>query len=238
LAPRGLVNQDHWRRTTHTFADGRFDDFSEAEVLEIYLETFPADRKAVRSQRWRGRQLALLRRHEAIAAKQSQDGDLVACWFDDRTADKLTAAGIISLGELNARIHAGGPWYRTLPGVGDAKAQRIAQHLANHLPTAPQVPAASLYALTSNFSCIGFCLPRRSANPGPSGHRPPLRPATAFAFLDFDSDSDAIQIWLAARAASNATAKAYQREAAPIRIMLHVQCRRCMAQMDVGAFAA
>ena len=91
-------------------------------MLEIDQESFPPDRKAARSQRLRERQLSLLRRLESLAAEQPQDSDLVMGWFDDRTADKLTAAGIISLGELNARIAAGGRWYRTLPAVGEAKA--------------------------------------------------------------------------------------------------------------------
>jgi hypothetical protein len=33
-----------------------------------------------------------------------QPGDLVGGWFDDRTVDKLTAAGIVSLSEFQARI--------------------------------------------------------------------------------------------------------------------------------------
>ncbi|RZI64689.1 MAG: integrase, partial [Pseudomonas sp.] len=56
------------RPSLEEFADGRFDGFSEAEVLEIYQETFPPDRKAVRSQRLRTRQFALLHGLEAMAA--------------------------------------------------------------------------------------------------------------------------------------------------------------------------
>ena len=136
------------RPSLEEFADGRFEGFSEAEVLEIYQETFTADRKAVRSQRLRTRQLALLHRLEAMAAEQPQDNDLVMGWFDDRTADKLTAAGIISLGELNARIATGGRWYRTLPAVGEAKAHRIAQHLATLLPAAPR-PVRPVFTLVA-----------------------------------------------------------------------------------------
>jgi hypothetical protein len=61
-----------------------------------------------------------------VAIVQPQPDDLVGGWFDDRTADKLTAAGIISLGKFNARITRGGLWYRTLPAVGPTKTQRIA----------------------------------------------------------------------------------------------------------------
>ena len=63
-------------------------------MLELYKEAFPADRKTARSHRLRERQLDLLQRMESVAAVQPQPGDLVAGWFDDRTADKLTAAGL------------------------------------------------------------------------------------------------------------------------------------------------
>ena len=191
------------RPTLDTFADGRFDGFSEAEVLEIYQETFPADRKATRSQRLRARQLALLHRLEAMAAEQPQDGDLVAGWFDDRTADKLTAAGIISLGELNARIATGGRWYRTLPAVGEAKARRIAQHLATLLPAAPR-PVRPVFTLVAAPSPALAVLPALLPDFSPSSQDGKPR------LLDVSNDVDAVQAWISARAGSPATAKACQ----------------------------
>jgi hypothetical protein len=83
--------------TLQAFAEGRLEGFSDAEVLELYKKAFPTDRKTARSHRLRDRQLALLQRLESAAAVQPQPGDLMAGWFDDRTAEKFTAVGIISL---------------------------------------------------------------------------------------------------------------------------------------------
>ena len=207
--------------TLEAFAEGRLEGFSDAEVLELYKEAFPADRKATRSHRLRERQLALLQRLESVAAVQPQPGDLVGGWFDDRTADKLTAAGIISLGELNARIAAGGRWYRTLPAVGKAKAQRIAQHLATLLPAAQRAerPVFALVALPSPV------LPLAAAS-GSEG-------IGAVRLLEVSTDAEAVRAWIAARAGSAATAKAYQREATRLLLWLQHERQRRLAQMDI-----
>jgi hypothetical protein len=115
-------------------AECGLDGFSQAEVLELYEEAWPADRRAARGQRLRERQLALLRRLERLAAETPLASDLISGWFDDATADKLVAAGMVSLGELGQRIAASGRWYRMLPAIGKAKAQRMAHHLVTLLP--------------------------------------------------------------------------------------------------------
>jgi hypothetical protein len=63
--------------TLEAFAEGQLEGFSDAEVLELYREAFPADRMAVRSHRLRERQLALLQRLETAATVQPQPGELV-----------------------------------------------------------------------------------------------------------------------------------------------------------------
>ena len=69
------------------------DGFSESEVVTLYTEAFPLERKTARSQRLRERQLALLRRIESVAAETPQPSDLVAGWFDEQLAAKLVTAG-------------------------------------------------------------------------------------------------------------------------------------------------
>jgi integrase len=209
------------RPTLEAFADGRLEGFSDAEVLELYRETFPTDRKAARSHRLRERQLALLQRLETAAAVQPQPGDLVGGWFDDRTADKLTAAGIISLGKLQARIAAGGRWYRTLPAVGKAKAQRIAQHLATLLP-AVQPADRPLFALVATPALVLAPV----AVSGPDSSSPPR-------LLEVSTDAEAVRAWIAARAGSEATAMAYQREATRLLLWLQHERQRRFAQMDI-----
>ena len=207
--------------TLEAFAEGRLEGFSDAEVLELYREAFPTDRKTARSHRLRERQLALLQRLEGVAAVQPQPGDLVGGWFDDRTADKLTAAGIISLGELQVRIAAGGRWYRTLPAVGKAKAQRIAQHLATLLP-ATQRADRPLFALVAMSALVH----PPAAVPGSDGSGSPR-------LLAVSTDAEAVQAWIAARAGSTATAKAYQREATRLLLWLQHERQRRLAQMDI-----
>ena len=94
--------------------------FSESEVVKLYEEAFPADRKTARGQRLRERQLELLRRLEGLAAEMPQLSDLVAGWFDEALAAKLVTAGLLTLGMLNARISVGGRWFASLPAVGIA----------------------------------------------------------------------------------------------------------------------
>jgi integrase len=208
--------------TLESFAEGRLEGFSDAEVLELYREAFPTDRKVARSHRLRERQLALLQRLETAAAVQPQPGDLMGGWFDDRTADKLTAAGIISLGELQARITAGGRWYRTLPAVGKAKAQRIAQHLATLLPAAQRAdrPLFTLVTMPA------LALPLAAASGSNSSGPPRL--------LEVSTDAEAVRAWIAARAGSTATAKAYQREATRLLLWLQHERQRRLAQMNVA----
>jgi integrase len=226
--------------------------FSETEVLELYEETFPPERKAVRSQRLRARQLALLRRLEGLAAETPQASDLVAGWFDDVTASKLMTAGLTSLGELGTHISAGGRWYRTLPAIGQAKARRIASHLATLLPrqARPIKPLFALRAMPGLFSIPTFS--------GQSGHeadheagpntvhdlvntlalgdaalasRPPSSPS----MLPARNDVEAVQCWIRARAGSVATAKAYQREATRLLLWLQYECRGAtLTQMSVA----
>lgn len=80
----------------------------QSEVVELYEEAYPPDRRAARSQRLRARQLALLRRLESLATETPQASDLVADWFDLPLAAKLVTAGMVTLGDLNACIAAGG----------------------------------------------------------------------------------------------------------------------------------
>lgn len=120
------------------------EDFSESEVLTLYAEAFPLERKTARGQRLRERQLALLRRLEGLAAETPQPSNAVAGWFDEVLAARLVTAGLLTLGALNARISVGGGWWRALPAVGIAKARRIEHHLATMLARQAPRPGCSL----------------------------------------------------------------------------------------------
>ena len=226
------------------------DGFSESEVVTLYTEAFPLERKTARSQRLRERQLALLRRIESVAAETPQPSDLVAGWFDEHLAAKLVTAGLITLGALNARISAGGRWFSALPAVGIAKARRIERHLATLLPREAQ-PAKPLFTLSATPALFSAPSPaRRSGASSTHADSTPghlvLDEATptvlARPLLDANSDLQAVQSWIQARAGSLATVRVYQREAH--RLLLWLQYERqgaTLAHMlvtDCGAFMA
>ncbi|MBG6073666.1 MULTISPECIES: tyrosine-type recombinase/integrase [unclassified Polaromonas] len=226
------------------------DGFSESEVLTLYAEAFPLERKAARSQRLRERQLELLRRLEGVAAETPQPSDMVAGWFEEALATKLVTAGLLTLGALNARISAGGRWFAALPAVGVAKARRIERHLATLLPRDVQ-PPRPLFALSATPALFGAPSPARTsrAPDAPTDEASGLRAleevtqtAVARPLLDVNSDGQAVQSWIQARAGSLATVRVYQREAH--RLLLWLQYERGgarLAQMtvaDCGAFMA
>ncbi|MBH2009451.1 MAG: tyrosine-type recombinase/integrase [Xanthomonadaceae bacterium] len=223
------------------------DGFSESEVVKLYAEAFAADRKTTRGQRLRERQLALLRRLEGLAAETPQPGDLVAGWFDEALAAKLVTAGLLTLGALNARISAGGVWWRALPAVGIAKAQRLERHLATLLPRDLQ-PPKPLFALSATPALWGAPSPARASDAqtdealGDLVVQEATKVALARPLLDVDSDGQAVQSWIQARAGSLATATLYQREAHRLLLWLQYECRGAtLAQMtvaDCGALMA
>jgi len=248
------VSSGETRPSLDAFAQQHdLDGFSESEVVQLYAEAFPADRKTARGQRLRERQLALLRRLESLAAETPQPSDLVTGWFDDALAAKLLTAGLLTLGALNARIAAGGRWFAALPTVGIAKARRIERHLAALLPREVQ-PARALFSLSATPALWGAPSPSRvSGVSGVSGTLDDLEPgdfvvqeATTSALLrpllDVASDLQAVQSWILARAGSLATVKVYQREAH--RLLLWLQYERAgstlasMTVPDCTAFMA
>jgi len=226
------------------FAAGHgLEGFSESEVLALYEQAYPLDRKAARGQRLRQRQLELLRRLEGLAAETPQPTDLVAGWFDETTAQRLITAGILTLGALGSHIAAGGVWWRQMPAIGVAKARRLERHLATLLPreTPPLKPLFALSRTPSLFHtpgagstspAKGLVLPQESP---PSSGR--LRPSASL--LGASSDLEAVQSWIQARAGSAATVKVYQREAT--RLLLWLQYERggtTLAQMQVDDCSA
>ena len=223
------------------------DGFSESEVLTLYAEAFPQERKTARGQRLRERQLELLRRLEGLAAETPQPGDLVAGWFEEALAAKLVTAGLLTLGALNASISMGGRWFAALPAVGIAKARRIERHLATLLPREVQ-PPKPLFALSATPELFGAPSPSRAPGTQADAASGDLvvenvtNAALPRLLLDVDSDIQAVQSWIQARAGSLATATLYQREAHRLLLWLQYECRgRALAQMTVancGAYMA
>ncbi|MFC7411345.1 tyrosine-type recombinase/integrase [Hydrogenophaga atypica] len=226
------------------------DGWSEAEVLAMYQEEFPTDLRADRRVKLRQRQIDLIQRLQAQAAETPSPTDLVNGWFDEVTAKKLIGAGIVNLGDLHARIHAGGRWYRALAGIGQTKARRIERHLNGLLPGLPR-PSLTVFRLVerskidlserarSDFFEAGNTKVASAPENASEGlysrpfsekrdlqtQNPGLAPSPSPApLLDARSDADAVEAWIVARSGSDATAKCFRREAH--RLMLWLQRER------------
>ncbi len=232
-------------------AERDLDGWSESDVAEMYAEAYPTDPRSQRRQHLRERQLALIRTIQNLAAEQPLATDMVSGWFDDVVSKKLISAGMLTLGDLNRKIATGGRWFSALPAIGQAKAQRIAAHLATLLPRETRVekPVFALVTTPSLFGASPSPAPTGTANP--LGGMPTLpeglfttlseqlsgsySPALPPRLLAARNDAEAVEAWIKARAGSTLTATAYRREAT--RLLLWLQYERSgktLAQMDVG----
>lgn len=221
-------------------AERDLDGWSEADVVEMYRDAYPEDRRNARRTRLQERQIKLLYQMEGEAAEQPLATDLISGWFDDVTATKLIAAGMLTLGDLNAKISLGGRWYGALPGIGRAKAGRIAAHMNSLVPhlAIQQKAQFSLVTTPSLFS------------PAPPSRSPPNHltyptntvPEGQPTLLSASNDQEAAEAWIAARAGSTLTATAYRREAMRLMLWLQYACAgKTLAHMtanDCGDYMA
>jgi integrase len=219
------------------------DGWSESEITEMYGEAYPrggqAAHRAQRRSRLRQRQLELLKNLEPLAVQAPSPTDLLAGWFDDRTAQKLTHAGLMTLSALNEKIASSRQWYAEIPGIGEHKATRIAAHLANLLPPAntPLKPVLSLLASpplpspSRDDTQQEFALLVRKS---PNLQQVVPLPLPSPALLQARDDQEAVQAWILARAGALPTATLYRREAH--RLLLWLQYERAgksLSQMQV-----
>lgn len=203
------------------FIESRYlDDWSEADVLQMYQEIYPASGKQLRRQRvraWlRERLLDTLHELEALAAEKSQPADAISGWFDSITAAKLFNADMVVLVQLQERITTGGRWWRQLPSIGRTKAQRIAAHLSMLLAEQPPPKPRTIFALPQT------ALDSVSLVPAKSGLTMVLDASTP----QMRDDKQAVYAWVAAKAGSSATVKSYTREAMRLLLWLNYE-RNC-----------
>ncbi len=223
-------------------AERDLDGWSESDVAQMYAEAYPVNPKSVRRQKLREKQLLLLAQIEHQAAEVPLPTDLVSGWYDDVTANKLIAAGMVTLGVLGEKIAAGGRWYRHLPAVGISKAQRIASHLCNLLPHLTLSKKAVFSLVTRHGLFAPTSLPigsTLSPAPCPALPHPPPPGSTVISvsgtsLLSASNDFEAIESWISARAGSTLTATSYRREAIRLLLWLQYECLdKGLAQMNV-----
>jgi site-specific recombinase XerD len=231
------------RPTLNEFSELRdLDGWSESEVADMYAEAYPSDAKAQKRQRLHDRLMDLLKRLEALDAEQPLASDSVAGWFDSLTSERLIAAGLVNLGELNRAIATRKRWYQGIPAMGVAKASRIVSHLRLLLAAEPvsTVAAFALQPATPPSSApdSGSRQPHVQQVPFPdsaalqlitTSTEPPPK-----SLLAAKNDSEAIEAWINARAGSAVTAKSYRREARRLVLWLHHECRAAtFGQMSI-----
>lgn len=217
-------------------AERHLEEFSEDEVRYHFLEDYPADMnspKAKRRENLRLKQLAMLRRLEDIATELPSPTDPVAGWFDAKTAKMLVGAGMMNLGDMLQKIAVGGRWYSGLPGVGVTKARRLSAFLDNLMGHVPALPLPT-FALDTDFGLFAG-----ADNGTKTADLPDVIPASGSsaappAMLSAKSDSEVVDAWIAARAGSPFTAKAYKREATRLLMWLKLEAEnRSLRSMTI-----
>ena len=250
-------NQPGTQPSLQAFVEERdLEDWSETEVAAMYAEIYPLDPKVNKRLHLREKLLDLLARLERQVSEQPHPNDNVAGWLDESLSRKLIAAGILTLGELRHTITVGGRWYRTLLGVGPAKAARLEAYLRQLLPfdntaatptfSLPWPAATPALTLDANTGRVVHTLPASAATDlrtdATHSSTAFLSAALTTSLLAANSDVDAVQAWLTARASSGATAKSYRREATRLLLWLQHACAEAtLAQMrieDCNAYMA
>lgn len=216
--------------TLEAFAAERgLEEFSEAEQIEAYQAAHGrAVQRLGRRARLVARQLEALRWLESLSTRPPALDDPVDAWLDPRLAQRLMAAGLVSLRQLALRMQgAAGRWWRPVRGVGARKAARIEQWLQDNaaalgLLAAPSTQAAGT-GVASARSTVSP-LPGPTDRPLPWGQfQPPptldgrhgrFRQPLSRSLLGASTDEEALRAWLGSKAgASTHTQRACRREA-------------------------
>ena len=183
--------------------------YSEAELIGLWEEEGEEGdpgtmRREARKSRLRARLRRLVIDLEDSICQSPVPGDPLSCWLDPGLCARLSEGGIGTIGAVLDAMARRKRWWARAPGIGKMKADRIAQWIRS--------------------SMEGAALP----SPAPSGAMAPLDSFSVPAHLDGSAgsnrgarclisgvgdDAGAIRAWLAARAPSPETRRAYRKEA-------------------------
>lgn len=200
------------------------DFYGERELLAMYADEYPPDRKALRNARLRDRQLqALDSMYERLACDPAAE-DPVSAWFEAPLAARLAAARLTTLRDLLDHINARGyRWWTHVPRLGEKGAHSLVDWLLSHqsslgmtlspracTPLKELTPAdrAPRLVTTAMVPLKQFLIPQ--ALDGSCGHN---RVDTARCKLAARNDYEAIRAWLRVCATNPHTFRAYRKEA-------------------------
>ncbi|VTY34695.1 Phage integrase protein [Xylophilus ampelinus] len=240
------------------------EDFSEDEQLEAYLAAYPDASRASPAQA-RGaprrrarvveRQLDALRWLEHLVIHEPRPSDPIGAWLSPRLSHRLAQGGLVTLGDLVARMNAqGGTWWRACPGVGEHKAAYVAGWVRDHLsqlglalsPFAldnwARLPAAQKATLVVPAMALRP-LEKLIVPPSLDGRDGSNRELGASS--DLSNDIEAIQRWVDSKAAAQgpgqegvavpsltATQRSYRREAERLLLWGILVRGKALASLD------
>ena len=230
--------------------------WTESDLLEMYEEAFPQDRKADRNNRLRVRQKELLKSLQDFAAQAPKPTDPIAGWFDESTSERLRRSSLLMIGELQERIAMGGRWWSAIQAIGELKARRIENYLivmcgkpVTSIATARMADAVREMTKAQSDPLLARevhleQLPQPSPSPSPArlcltpiamhamdGSTGPNRALATVAATSAGNDREAIEKWIAARAQSIDTAKSYRREAERLLLWCVSERRKPLSSM-------
>lgn len=219
--------------------------YREDELIHLYLEAFPqaADKKDRQRRRLLDQQLVALVWIEQLLATEPAPQDLVSAWFDKPIADRLILAGIPTIGAMHERIRERGyRWWLTVPKLGEKGAARIVSWLRGYEQTLGSLPQHALAPVRTQSAPMlihdrgrstaivpieAFDIPASLA--GETGsNRFPGHPR-----IDASNDHQAIQSWLATKAGSPNTERAYRKEAERLLLWAVMERQKALADLDV-----
>lgn len=104
--------------------------YSEAELLALFHEEYgdikAGDRRTLRNERLRRRQLAALSELEKLLDAKPALSDKVEGWLNQNVAQRLQASGLQTLGDLVTRINTRGyRWWTQVPRLGEKTAVQL-----------------------------------------------------------------------------------------------------------------
>lgn len=246
-----LIDPDKLRHTTRRaipsleeFREERdpHELYSEAELIELFQEEYGtatvSDRRVVRNERLRRRQLNALLELEKLVGSPPALNDDVAGWLDPMLAKRLKAAGLTTLGSLVEIINGRGyRWWIHVPRFGAKAAAQVVAWLKNEsveralgvslgpqaVIKATRLPAATLHANRVKQTAIvpleHLLLP--SVLDGSRG-----RNRGANCKIEASNDLDAIQQWLDLKPNGGSTWRSYRKEAERF-LLWAIMERRC-----------
>ena len=223
------------------------DFFSEAELLEIWQQEVaeasqasalpspvPAQasvtsrtRALARRSRLVERQLQALAWLEQLSAEAPQRVDPLSAWLDETLCERLSRAGLLTLGDLMTFIGLKGyRWYMKVPRLGEKGASLLSGWLEANAASLGPYPAHALLparqlplSVKASAHAQGVLVPLErikvptsllTAEPGSiNSNRAPVTQCKLLATHDLE----AIGEWLALRPADTHTWRAYRREA-------------------------